>query len=141
MIIDDIKKANIEAIKNKDKNARNISSIIMNKHLIASVDARTSGNELTDADMVRIISKTIKELTEEEENYKKVGNTEQAQAIAGQRTILEKYLPQMMTKEEIEKIINSLEDKSVPSVMKHFKTNYNGSCDMKMVSEVLKSLN
>ena len=113
----------------------------MNKHLIASVDARTSGNELTDADMVRIISKTIKELTEEEENYKKVGNTEQAQAIAGQRTILEKYLPQMMTREEIEKIINSLEDKSVPNVMKHFKTNYNGSCDMKMVSEVLKSLN
>lgn len=141
MIIDDIKKANIEAIKNKDKNARSIYSIIMNKHLIASVDARTSGNELTDADMVRIISKTIKELTEEEENYKKVGNTEQAQAIAGQRTILEKYLPQMMTKEEIEKIINSLEDKSVPNVMKHFKTNYNGSCDMKMVSEVLKSLN
>ena len=141
MIIDDIKKANIEAIKNKDKNARSIYSIIMNKHLIASVDARTSGNELTDADMVRIISKTIKELTEEEENYKKVGNTEQAQAIAGQRTILEKYLPQMMTREEIEKIINSLEDKSVPNVMKHFKTNYNGSCDMKMVSEVLKSLN
>ena len=65
MIIDDIKKANIEAIKNKDKNARNIYSIIMNKHLVASVDARTSGNELSDADMVRIISKTIKQLTEE----------------------------------------------------------------------------
>lgn len=140
MIIDDIKKANIEAIKNKDKNARNIYSIIMNKHLVASVEARTSGNELTDADMVRIITKTIKELTEEEENYKKVGNLEQAQTIAGQRAILEKYLPQMMTREEIEKVISSLEDKSVPSVMKHFKTNYNGSCDMKMVSDVLKSL-
>ncbi len=141
MIIDEIKKANIDAIKNKDKNARSIYSIIMNKHLLASVEARTSGNDLTDADMVRIISKTIKELQEEEENYKKVNNTEQAGNIADQRAILEKYLPQMMSREEIATIINSLEDKSVPSVMKHFKTNYNGSCDMKVVSEVLKSLN
>ena len=141
MIIDDIKKANIEAIKNKDKNARSIYSIIMNKHLLASVEARTSGNDLTDADMIRIISKTIKELQEEEENYKKVNNTEQANNIANQKAILEKYLPQMMSREEIANIINSLEDKSVPNVMKHFKTNYNGSCDMKVVSEVLKSLN
>ena len=85
MIIDDIKKANIEAIKNKDKNARSIYSIIMNKHLLASVEARTSGNDLTDADMIRIISKTIKELQEEEENYKKVNNTEQANNIANQK--------------------------------------------------------
>lgn len=141
MIIDDIKKANIEAIKNKDKNARSIYSIIMNKHLLASVEARTSGNDLTDADMIRIISKTIKELQEEEENYLKVNNMEQASNIANQKAILEKYLPQMMSREEIANIINSLEDKSVPNVMKHFKTNYNGSCDMKVVSEVLKSLN
>ena len=141
MIIDDIKKANIEAIKNKDKNARSIYSIIMNKHLLASVEARTSGGDLTDADMIRIISKTIKELQEEEENYLKVNNVEQASNIANQKAILEKYLPQMMSREEIANIINSLEDKSVPNVMKHFKTNYNGSCDMKVVSEVLKSLN
>ena len=141
MIIDDIKKANIEAIKNKDKNARSIYSIIMNKHLLASVEARTSGGDLTDADMIRIISKTIKELQEEEENYLKVNNMEQASNIANQKAVLEKYLPQMMSREEIANIINSLEDKSVPNVMKHFKTNYNGSCDMKVVSEVLKSLN
>lgn len=141
MIIDDIKKANIEAIKNKDKNARSIYSIIMNKHLLASVEARTSGGDLTDADMIRIISKTIKELQEEEENYLKVNNMEQASNIANQKAILEKYLPQMMSREEIANIINSLEDKSVPNVMKHFKTNYNGSCDMKVVSEVLRSLN
>ena len=66
---------------------------------------------------------------------------EQASNIANQKAILEKYLPQMMSREEIANIINSLEDKSVPNVMKHFKTNYNGSCDMKVVSEVLKSLN
>ena len=42
--------------------------------------------------------------------------------------------------EKIKEIIIGLEDKTVPSVMRHFKTNYNGQCDMKDVSEVLKSL-
>ena len=99
MIIDEIKKANIQAIKDKNKNARTIYSIIMNKHLLASVDARTSGNSVTDADMVRIISKTIKELDEEQENYLKAGNDEQVKNIAEQKSILEVYLPKMLTGE------------------------------------------
>ena len=36
--------------------------------------------------------------------------------------------------------IDTLEDKTVPSVMRHFKTNYNGKCDMKTVSTVLKNI-
>ena len=55
-------------------------------------------------------------------------------AIAG------KYLPQMMSEEEIKAEIMALADKSVPSVMKHFKTNFNGKCDMRKVQEVLKGI-
>ena len=47
--------------------------------------------------------------------------TAQVEEINAQKTILEKYLPQMMSEDEIKAIINSLEDKSIPSVMKHFK--------------------
>ncbi len=141
MIIDDIKQANIQAIKNKDKIARTIYSIVMNKHLLASVEARTSGNALTDADMIKIISKTIKELTEEQENYVKAGNAEKAELIDAQKKVLEKYLPQMLSEEEIKNIILKLDDKSTPSVMRHFKANYNGTVDMKTVSDVLKTLN
>ena len=140
MIIDDIKKANIQAMKDKNKAARDIYSIIMNKYLLASVESRTSGKEVTDADMVKIITKTIKELTEEEENYKKVGNVEKAQDIGKQKSIIEVYLPKLLSANEIKTIIEKLEDKSVPNVMKHFKINYNGKCDMKIVSEVLKTL-
>lgn len=140
MIIDEIKKANIQAMKEKNKIARDIYSIIMNKHMLLTVECRTSGKETTDADMVKIITKTIKELTEEEENYKKAGNSEKASDIASQRAILEIYLPKMLSTEEIKNIILKLEDKSVPSVMRYFKTNHNGNCDMKMVSDVLKNL-
>lgn len=140
MIIEEIKKANIEAMKNKDSKARAIYSVIMNKHLLATVDARTSGKEVEDADMVRIIQKTIKELEEERDNYKMVGNLEEVETIEYEKSLIEKYLPQMLSEEEIKNIINTLDDKTVPSVMRHFKTNYNGKVDMKTVSNVLKNM-
>jgi len=140
MNIEEIKKANIEAMKNKDSKARAIYSVIMNKHLLATVDARTSGKEVEDADMVRIIQKTIKELEEERDNYKMVGNLEEVETIEYEKSLIEKYLPQMLSEEEIKNIINTLDDKTVPSVMRHFKTNYNGQVDMKTVSNVLKNM-
>ena len=140
MIIDEIKQANIKAMNQKDSLGRAIYSVIMNKHLMATVDARTNGKEVEDADMVRIIQKTIKELEEERDNYAKVGNTEEVKNIEYQKSLIEKYLPQLLSEEEIKAIILGLEDKTVPSVMRHFKTNYNGKCDMKVVSNVLKTL-
>lgn len=140
MIIDEIKKANIQAMKDKDALGRAIYSVIMNKHLMATVDSRTNGKEVEDADMVRIIQKTIKELDEERDNYSKVGNAEEVKNIEYQKSLIEKYLPQLLSEEEIKAIILTLEDKTVPSVMRHFKTNYNGKCDMKVVSNVLKTL-
>lgn len=140
MIIEEIKKANIQAMKDKDTLARAIYSVIMNKHLMATVDARTSGKEVEDADMVRIIQKTIKELEEERDNYARVGNAEEVKNIEYQKSLIEKYLPTLLSEEEIKAIIMTLDDKTVPSVMRHFKTNYNGKCDMKVVSNVLKSL-
>lgn len=140
MILDEINKANIEALKNKDADAKTILSIVKNKCKLMEIDKRTKGEELTDVDCIQILQKTIKELTEEQENYKKVNNQIEVENIGKQKNVLEKFLPKMMDKEEIKNIINSLEDKSVPTVMKHFKANYAGKVDMKDVNEVLRSL-
>ncbi len=140
MIIDEIKKANVQAMKDKDTNLRSIYSVVINKYMQASIEARTTGKEVDDAQMVKIIQKTIKELTEEQDNYLKVGHTEVANNIAAQKAVLEKYLPTLLSADEIKNIILTLDDKTVPSVMRHFKTNYNGQVDMKTVSDVLKTL-
>lgn len=140
MIIEEIKKANIEAMKNKDGNLRTIYSVIINKYMQLEINSRTTGQKVEDADVVKLIVKTIKELDEECANYKKVNNLEEVKNIEAQKAALTKYLPKMLSKEKIKEIIMTLEDKTVPSVMRHFKTNYNGQCDMKDVSDVLKSL-
>jgi len=141
MLIDEIKQENVTAMKEKNAIARNILGIVMNKYMIQTVEARGTGKEIGDVELVKIIQKTIKELTEEKENYLKVGNTEEAEKIELQKNVIEKYLPKMLSEEEIEQIILGLEDKSVPSVMRHFKTNYNGTCDMKTVSSILNKIN
>ena len=138
MIEEQIKKANIEAMKNKDTVARAFYSVLMNKIMLEKIARRESGKEISDADISNIIQKLIKELNEEKENYKKVGKIEEVSNIEKQIQIATAYLPKMLSRDEVKKIIQSLPDKTIPYVMKHFKTNFNGQVDMRLVQEVLK---
>lgn len=140
MIYEQIKKDNIQAMKDKNVVARSLYSVVMNKIKLEEINKRAKGEELTDADVVNILQKNIKELEEEKVNFAKVGNTAQVETIEKQIKIVETYLPQMMSEEEIKEVILALDDKSVPHVMKHFKANYNGKCEMRKVQEVLKGL-
>ena len=138
MIIDEIKKDNVQAMKDKNTLARAIYGVVMNKVMLAGIEAKAKGQELADSDVVQILQKTIKELTEERENYIKAGNTTEADNIEQQKKIIEKYLPQMMSEEEIKAEIVKLEDKSIPSVMKHFKANFAGKVDMGLVNKIAR---
>ena len=140
MLIDQIKTANIEALKAKDTVARGVLSVVSNKYKLQEVELKAAEKEIGDKEMLAIIQKTLKELADEKEGYLKVNNTERANAIARQEEILSAYLPKQLSEDEIRSIIASLEDKSVPSVMKHFKTNYAGQVDMSLVNSVLRSL-
>ena len=137
-MIDEIKKDNVQAMKDKNALARAIYGVVMNKVLLANIEAKKDGKELSDTDVVQILQKTIKELTEEKENYVKAGNMVEAENIEKQKEILTKYLPQMMSEDEIRNVIANMEDKSIPSVMKHFKANYAGKVDMGLVNKIAR---
>ncbi len=138
MLIDQIKKDNLQAMKDKNALARAIYGVVMNKVLLFGIEAKKDGKEVTDVDVVQILQKTIKELTEERENYLKAGNAAEAENIEQQKAILTKYLPQMLSEEEIKNIIATMDDKSLPSIMKHFKANYAGKVDMGMVNRLAR---
>ena len=46
----------------------------------------------------------------------------------------------MMSEEEVRSEIKKLDDKSMPSIMKHFKANFQGKEDMGMVNKIARSL-
>ena len=141
MILDEIKKANIVALKEKNQTARAIYSIVMTKAMLETVKKREKNEELTDADMVQILQKTIKELTDEADSYVKANKPEQAQEIEKQKEIISVYLPKMLSEDEIYDIISKQDDKSIPNIMKLFKANYAGKVEMAKVSLVLKKFN
>lgn len=141
MILDEIKKANVQAMKDRDQNARAIYGVVMTKAMLEQVKKREKNEELTDADMVAILQKAIKELTDEGENYKKAGNQTQLELIETQKALIEKFLPQMMSEDEIYEVIANQEDKSIPAIMKYFKANYAGKVEMAKVQMVLKKFN
>ena len=138
MLVQQLKDANIAALRNHDATARGILSVILNKVKLAEIDRRAEGKELVDADVVAILQKTVKELTEEREAFTKANRPENVATLSTQIAFVEGFLPKMMSEEEIRAEIDKLEDKSVGSVMKHFKANFAGKVDMRLVQAVLK---
>ena len=138
MLINELEKANIEALKNKDKTTRAVLSVVINKYRVNAIELKAQGKEAGDVELIKIINKVLKELDEEKAGYEKLGRLEGVEDINAQKAVIEKYLPKMMSEEEIRKIIASLEDKSMPSVMKHFKMNYDGKVDMSLVSKIAR---
>ncbi|MBQ6920710.1 MAG: GatB/YqeY domain-containing protein [Bacilli bacterium] len=140
MLIDKIKAANIQAMKDRDQTSRAVLSIVLTKYKLQEVELKSQGKEIGDKELLSIIQKVLKELEDEKAGYLKVNNLERADSVSKQMEVISSYLPKQLSEEEIRKIINSLEDKSVPSVMKHFKMNYAGQVDMSLVNSVLRSL-
>ncbi len=136
MLFEDLKKENMLALKNKDAAARSILPIVINKAMLVKIDKREKGEELLDSDVITVINKTIKELDEEIAAFKTAGRDKQVEELTEQKKVIIKYLPRQLTEEEIRNEISKLEDKSIPSVMKHFKVNFAGKCDMRMVSKI-----
>ena len=71
MQIDNIKIEKLIAFKNKDNNKRAVLEIVINKYMIAGYEAKANGKELSDADLIKIISKTLKNQKKKKQATKK----------------------------------------------------------------------
>ena len=141
MLIDELKKENLKALKEKDQIKKGILSVVINKYMILSTDKNHLESKVTDEEVLKLISKTLKELNEEKEGYIKTNNLSRVSDIEHQIDVLQAFLPKMMEESEIRKIISEIPDKSVPTVMKYFKQNYSGKVDLSLVSKILKDFN
>ncbi len=140
MTLENFKKLKIEAMKNKDKDAVSALNVIITKIMALTIEKRAVGQEVTEADISSLLQKAEKELTEERAGFEKAGREENVKSLTAQIEVIKQYLPKLLTQEEIKNIILGLEDKSIPAVMKHFKMNFAGKVDMRLVQETLKTI-
>lgn len=142
MLFENLQKASLEAMKQRDKVKKDILSSVISKCKYKIVELRSENKELSDDDVLKVIEKTVKELNEEIDAFKKApgDHEERINSLTSQREYLITYLPKKLTEEEIREIINTLDDKSMPNIMKHFKQNYTNTCDMALVNKIARSL-
>jgi len=140
MLFDDLKKAKMQVFKDKNQDARSVLEAVISRSMLQSVELKALGKELSDDDVLTNIQKVVKELEEERVSFKAAGRDENVVSLTNQIDYISKFLPSQLSEDEIKQIISTLEDKSIGNVMKHFKTNYQGKCDMGLVSKIAKGL-
>ena len=136
MIFEQIKKDIITAMKERRLTDLSVLKMLSNELNKKAKDLRIE--VLDDANSAQIIQKFIKSLEEEKNAYSTAGRVEKATELEAQINLVKVYLPKMMSEDEIRSEISKLEDKSIPSVMKHFKTNFTGKVDMGLVSKIAR---
>ncbi len=129
----------INARKEKNELAKNILGLLYNSLKNKTIELRT--DTLGDSEVYNIIRKLNKQLDEEIEANVKVNRIEKADELTKQKELIKEYLPKQLSEDKIKELINDLPDKSIPSIMKFFKTNYNGQVDMALVSKIARENN
>ena len=140
-----IQKDLVEAMK--EKNALKIAALREIKTAIMKYKtAADYKGTCTDADIIGIIQKLVKQHTESYDIYAKAGRTDLASEEFDQMTYLKQYLPQMMTNEQLERVIDEvIRDlhlstmKDMGKVMGYLKETFPNQYDAKYASLYIKS--
>lgn len=134
-----------DAMKAKDEAAlRGIRAIKAAIILAETSEGRTS-KELTPEEEISLLQKLIKQRKESVEIYLKNGKEDLAKIEQEEIQVIEKYLPQPLTQEELEAIIkevvnqeNATSIKDMGKVMKSLQPKVMGRADNKLISEIIK---
>ena len=137
-ILEDLK----NAMKNQDKET--LSTIRLLKGALQLEEINKKG-ELTDDEIIGIVSKQIKTRKESIAEFEKAGRTDLADKTKAEVVILEKYLPEQLDISEVNRIIDEAFTKINPSSMKDMKDIMayvnpllKGKADMGYVSKTIK---
>ncbi len=145
-IVDKIDKSLTEALKNKDQDRTLTLRSIISQKKQKEIEKRTQDKKnITDEDMILILNKMVKQRRESIELYKQGGRQDLADKETKELKIIQEYLPEQLSEEEIKKIceqaINNLKAtslKDMGKVMGTIKSKYKGSVDLSIAGKILK---
>ncbi len=117
-----------EARKQQDVVSADILGMVLASIQNAQI---ASENELTEEDVLSVIRKEAKKLQDAADQFTNSGNTELAKKELTQLEVISKYLPQLMSEADVEKVVAE----------KIAKMNVTGIHEMgRVIGEVMKEL-
>ncbi|MEH3037725.1 MAG: GatB/YqeY domain-containing protein [Sphingomonas adhaesiva] len=152
MIRDDIKQAQIAAMKAGDKETRAaiglIQAAVKNRDIeLRGGEARTGGAPADDdALVIEVLQKMVKQRRESIAMFEQGGRTELAAAEAAEVAVIERFLPAQMSEEETKAAIEAIKVelgaagmKDMGRVMAELKARHATTLDMSKASGLVKA--
>lgn len=141
-LLEQINKDMIEALKNKD--SFTLGVIRMAKGAI-QLEGINKKKDLTDEDVVAVISKQIKMRNDSIAEFTKANRMDLVEQNKKEIEVLNKYMPEQLSLDEVNKIIeeafakiNPTSNKDMGLIMKEVSPKLKGKADMGQVNAIIK---
>lgn len=144
MLYTEIKSQIKEAMKSKNNTKKDVLKLVVDKakSIIKETNPRDDGNYIPDDIIIQAVNKEMKQLNQTKDILKGKEDTELYQTTVEKISILEGYLPKMMTREEVEKavaiILSAEEYPNFGMKMKAVMAELKGKADNKIIKEVVQ---
>ncbi|WP_440695560.1 GatB/YqeY domain-containing protein [Candidatus Pelagibacter sp. HIMB109] len=145
-IFENVNNALSESLKSKQSDRVLTLRAIVSAKKDKEIEKRTQDKkEVTDEDMISILNKMLKQRKESIEMYQKASRQDLVDKENAEIKIIEEFLPQQFSQEEVEKVCNeaisnigasSLKD--MGKVMAVLKEKYLGKMDFSLAGKILK---
>ena len=147
MIRDQIKAAQIAAMKAGDKDTRNAVSLIQAAVKNRDIEARTQSNAPDDdALVIEVLQKMVKQRRESIAMYRQGGREELAASEEAEVAVIERFLPRQMSEAETTAAIEAIRAelgatgmKDMGRVMAELKARHASELDMSKASGLVKA--
>lgn len=130
------------AMKNKDKDRLSVIRMLKSAIQLAKIDL---GHELNDDEVVSVISKQIKMRKDSITEFSKAGRDDLVSQYQNEVEILNAYMPEALSLEEVNNIIDSVFNEVRPEgmrqmgiIMKEVSSKVKGRYDMSEISKMIK---
>ena len=130
------------AMKNQDKEKLNVIRMVKSAIQLAKIEAK---HDLSDDEVVDVIAKQIKMRKDSIIEFKKASRDDLAENYQKEIEILQEYMPEPLSLEEVEKVIDEAFEKIKPTspkqmglIMKEVTPKVKGKFDMGEVSKIIK---
>lgn len=131
----------------KAKEEVKVSALRMLKSEIMKFEVSGAKKEAKDEDIITIIQKQVKQRKDSEEQFRNGGREEMADKEAAESKILEAYLPEQMSEEEVKEIVQAtIQEVGATSkadmgkIMGAVMPKVKGKADGKMINKLVMDL-
>ena len=132
----------VSAMKNQDKETLSVLRMVKGAIQLEEINVK---HELTDDEFIGVVSKQIKTRKESIVEFEKAGRTDLVEQTQKEVDILNKYMPEQLSEEEVLKVIDEAFNEIKPQaqsdmgkLMGYVNPKLKGKADMGFVSKTIK---